>query len=71
MNFHLYGAPYSPYCMYPYSQMMQLNLDVTWHFVDLKAKEHKQDWFLKLNPIGKIPTFKHEDISLGESFAIQ
>jgi glutathione S-transferase len=39
--------------------------------VDLIAAEHKQDWFLKLNPIGKTPVLVCEDgLVLSESPAI-
>jgi glutathione S-transferase len=38
--------------------------------VDLAAKEHKADWFLKINPNGKVPALVDGDVTLFESMAI-
>ena len=38
--------------------------------VDLMNKEHKADWFLKINPNGKVPALVDEDVTLFESMAI-
>lgn len=48
------------------------NLKVDYEFIQLNlmGKEHKQDWFLKLNPNGKIPTLVDDSYSIWESNAI-
>lgn len=38
--------------------------------VDMRAKEHKSEWYLKLNPAGQVPTLVHDDFILSESIAI-
>lgn len=38
--------------------------------LDLMKKEHKQDWFLAINPNGKVPALTDGDITLFESLAI-
>lgn len=38
--------------------------------VNLANKENKQDWFLAINPNGKIPAMVDDEITLFESFAI-
>lgn len=50
--------------------LSQLKIDYEWIPVDLVNKEQKQDWFLKLNPNGKVPTLVDDDFSIWESNAI-
>lgn len=50
--------------------LSQLKIDYEWISVDLANKEQKQDWFLKLNPNGKVPTLVDDDFSIWESNAI-
>ena len=50
--------------------LSNLKIDHEWIQIDLKAGEQKQDWFLKLNPNGKIPTLVDGDFSIWESNAI-
>lgn len=38
--------------------------------IDLMNKENRQDWFLKINPNGKIPAMIDENLTLFESYAI-
>lgn len=38
--------------------------------VDMRAGEHKSEWFLKLNPAGQVPVLVHDDFVLAESIAI-
>ena len=50
--------------------LSNLKIDYDWISVDLKGGEQKQDWFLKLNPNGKVPTLADDDFSIWESNAI-
>ena len=50
--------------------LSNLKIDYDWVSVDLKGGEQKQDWFLKLNPNGKVPTLVDDDFSIWESNAI-
>ena len=50
--------------------LSNLKIDYDWISVDLKGGEQKQDWFLKLNPNGKVPTLLDDDFSIWESNAI-
>ena len=50
--------------------LSNLKIDYEWISVDLVNKEQKQDWFLKLNPNGKVPTLVDSDFSIWESNAI-
>ena len=47
-------------------------LEVPYEFVllDMEAGEHRQDPFLAINPMGKVPAIVDEDFSLWESGAI-
>jgi glutathione S-transferase len=47
-----------------------LGLDYKWHIVNLREKEQKQEWFLKINPVGKIPAMDDSGFHLFESNAI-
>ena len=44
--------------------LSNLKIDYEWISVDLKNKEQKQDWFLKLNPNGKVPTLVDDNFSI-------
>ena len=51
----------------------EMALEYTAHRIDLGAKEQKQDWYIKLNPNGRIPTIVDrdcEDFVVFESGAI-
>ncbi len=48
----------------------ELNVPYEQKEVDMKAKEHKSPWFLKLNPNGKVPVLVDDDFVLWESYAI-
>lgn len=47
-----------------------LGLEYQWRVVNLRDKEQKQDWFLKINPVGKIPAIDDDGFCLFESNAI-
>jgi len=48
----------------------ELEVDYDFTFLDLFKGEHKQESFLKLNPVGKVPVLQIGDDSLFESGAI-
>jgi glutathione S-transferase len=47
-----------------------LGLDYKWQVVNLREGEQKQEWFLKINPVGKIPAIDDDGFHLFESNAI-
>jgi len=47
-----------------------LGLNYKWQIVNLREGEQKQEWFLKINPVGKIPAIDDEGFYLFESNAI-
>jgi glutathione S-transferase len=47
-----------------------LGLNYKWHPVNLREGEHKKEWFLKINPVGKIPAIDDDGFQLFESNAI-
>ena len=47
-----------------------LGIDYKWQVVNLKEGEQKQEWFLKINPVGKIPAIDDDGFHLFESTAI-
>lgn len=51
----------------------ELNLDYQVNYIDLYEKEQKQDWYLKLNPNGRIPVIvdhERDNFAVFESGAI-
>jgi len=47
-----------------------LKADYKWQIVNLREGEHKKEWFLKVNPVGKIPAMDDNGFKLFESNAI-
>jgi glutathione S-transferase len=47
-----------------------LGLDYKWHLVNLREGEQKKEWFLKINPVGKVPAIDDDGFFLFESNAI-
>jgi glutathione S-transferase len=50
--------------------LAEKGLDYTPHHIDLSALEQLQDWYLKLNPGGVVPTLVHDGTVLLESTVI-
>mgnify|MGYP003394304738 CR=1 FL=1 len=46
-----------------------LGLDYKWQVINLREGEQKQEWFLKINPVGKIPAIDDNGFHLFESNA--
>ncbi len=46
-----------------------LGLDYKWHLVNLREGEQKREWFLKINPVGKVPAIDDDGFTLFESNA--
>jgi len=47
-----------------------LGIDHKWQLINLREGEQKQEWFLKINPIGKVPAIDDGGFHLFESNAI-
>jgi len=47
-----------------------LGVDHKWQLVNLREGEQKQEWFLKINPIGKVPAIDDDGFHLFESNSI-
>lgn len=50
--------------------LSNLKIDYEWIQIDLIQGEQKKDWFIKLNPNGKVPTLVDGDLAVWESNAI-
>ncbi len=47
-----------------------IGIDYKWQPLNLREGEQKQEWFLKINPVGKIPAIDDDGFHLFESNAI-
>jgi len=47
-----------------------IGLDYKWQLVNLREGEQKKEWFLKINPVGKVPAIDDDGFYLFESNAI-
>ena len=47
-----------------------LGLDYKWHLVNLREGEQKKEWFVKINPVGKVPAIDDDGFYMFESNSI-
>ena len=47
-----------------------MGIDHKWQVINLREGEQKKEWFLKINPVGKIPAIEDDGFCLFESNAI-
>mmetsp|Transcript_14671 Transcript_14671/g.12909 ORF Transcript_14671/g.12909 Transcript_14671/m.12909 type:complete len:245 (+) Transcript_14671:34-768(+) len=66
----IYTHVLSPFGAFVVATANHLNIPHTEHSVDLSKNEHKQEWFLKINPKGQVPAIKEGDKCMSESFDI-
>ena len=65
-----YYHPISPPSRAVLFVLKHLNIEHELHELDMVSKEHKQAWYLKMNPNGQVPCLKHDKLFLFESRAI-
>lgn len=69
-NITLYNLEGTPNCIKITLALEELNLKYTTHTIDLWKNAQKEDWFLEINPNGRIPALKDGDQRVFESGAI-
>eukprot|EP00344_Euplotes_crassus_P007502 CAMPEP_0197006150 /NCGR_PEP_ID=MMETSP1380-20130617/33044_1 /TAXON_ID=5936 /ORGANISM="Euplotes crassus, Strain CT5" /LENGTH=64 /DNA_ID=CAMNT_0042425577 /DNA_START=8 /DNA_END=202 /DNA_ORIENTATION=+ len=57
----IYQHPISPFAATVVAVANYFNIEHTEYRIDLAMGVQKQDWFLKINPAGKIPAIKDGD----------
>lgn len=67
--YRLYGVPTQNTLKVAYV-LDALGVNYEYQFVNLAKGEQKTEAFLKMNPVGKVPTLKHNDFSVFESNTI-
>jgi glutathione S-transferase len=66
----LYHHPRSTYARRVRIALLEKGIEHRAVELDMAAKAHKQDWYLALNPYGRVPTIDDEGFVLYESAAI-
>ena len=66
----LYNANLSPNCLRVRAVANELGLELEIIELDLRAREHKSDAYLAMNPNGKVPVLADDGLVLWESRAI-
>jgi glutathione S-transferase len=69
-NIILYSLDGTPNCIKVTLALEELNLEYTTHTIDIRKNVHKEDWFLEINPNGRIPALKDGNQRVFESGAI-
>ncbi len=67
--YRLYGIPTQNTLKAAYV-LDAAGINYEYQFVNLAVGEHKQEAFLKINPVGKVPALKHNDFTTFESNTI-
>ncbi len=67
--FRLYGVPTQNTLKAAYV-LDAVGVDYEFKLMDMINQEHKNESFLQVNPMGKVPALKHNDFSVFESGAI-
>ena len=65
----VYGSPMSS-ARRVYWTLEEVGLKYSKEKLNMKEKEHRSEWYLRLNPNGKVPTLVDGDFVLWESMAI-
>ena len=66
----VYGVPRSPPVNAVRFTANYLALDYEFVFVDMMKGEHRSEWYLKLHPVGKVPSIEDDGLAMFESVAI-
>jgi glutathione S-transferase len=67
---NLYYHPRSTYARRVRIALIEKGIEHKPIELDMAAKAHKQDWYLALNPYGRVPTIDNDGFVLYESSAI-
>merc|ERR1711976_447894 len=70
MAIKLYHNDISPPSRAVLAVLKQIGVEHEVKALDLLSREHKQDWYLEINPIGQVPFLTDGDFSMPESRAI-
>jgi len=65
-----YDSPLSPYSMVVNCVLHYIEANINHRELNLGLNEHKQDWYMKINPNGQVPGILDGDFSLAESATI-
>ncbi|CAI2378421.1 unnamed protein product [Moneuplotes crassus] len=60
----------SPFSTMAVSFINHLGLPFTERSINLATGEHQREWYLKINPEGRIPAIQHGDVTMGDSLKI-
>ena len=66
----IYGSDLSGPCNKTRFVANYLGLNYEYRRINLREGEQKQAWFLKINPVGKVPAMEEDGFCLFESAAI-
>merc|ERR1711976_5025 len=70
MAIKLYHNDISPPSRAVWAVLKQIGVEHEVKALDLLSREHKQDWYLEINPIGQVPFLTDGDFKMPESRAI-
>merc|ERR1712141_627848 len=70
MGITLYHNDISPPSRAVWAVLKHIGVKFDVKHLDLLTQEHKQEWYLKINPIGQVPFLTDDDFNMPESRAI-